>query len=75
VIGSSKTVVALFYITASTIRNTNPFGRFQIEFVVIFHIDVHAQQDGGACQCLVIQTGSRRAAGTKDKDQSCQYED
>lgn len=47
--GKSGTIGPPFRISSCAVRDADPFGRFQIEFVIIFQTNVYAQTDRSTC--------------------------
>ena len=68
--GKARTVGASARAASAAVRCAYPVRGFDVEAVVVLQPDVHAQAHRGLGQCLVVEAGSRGAAGTKPRQQT-----
>lgn len=72
--GQARTVYSSFAIAAAAIGDSQPFGGFHIQLVVVFHLNIYAQAYGGARQFLVVIAWRRSAARGQQSGQRAQYQ-
>ena len=72
--GKARTVGASVRAASAAVGCAYPVRGFYVEAVVVLQLNVHAQAHRGLGQCLVVEAGSRGAAGTKPCQQTEQQE-
>ena len=60
--GQSRAIDSSSSGSASTIWNSQPTGWFHIQGMIVLHVDVNAQADGGLRQFLIVVSGSDGSA-------------
>ena len=71
--GQSRTIYSSLRGSTISIGYTYPLGRLDIKGMIVLHLDIDAQADGGFRQLLIVVSGSNGSATSQEEGEEEKY--